>query len=119
VYSTQTQWIGLAMQLGIDDVGNSAAFSASSRPSQRTMTAAAVGHSSDVQWLANTWYQLDDIATALQQIVNRPDWAPGNSLAVLIRGTSAGAYSRKFVWSFEQGGAFAPRLVVTYSGTAN
>lgn len=115
-YSTQLQWIGLGLSVAADATGNSAPFSAVSRPSQRALTAQTMTHTSDTQWLENTWYTLLDLAPVIQEVVNRADWVPGNSISVLIRGT-ASAYSRKFVSSFEQNAGFAPRLVITYAAS--
>jgi type IV pilus assembly protein PilY1 len=113
LYSSQSQWITVAMTLAADNVGNSAAWSTSSKPSQRTLTSATVAHSSSVQWLTNTWYQLDEMKTVVQAVVNRADWTSGNSMSVIFKGTG-GAWGRKFAKSYEGGAATAPRLRVTY-----
>jgi hypothetical protein len=76
-------------------------------------------HSSNVAWQANTWYALDEIASVLQEVVNRPGWHNGHSLALILRGTSPGQWGRKFVMSCEGNPAFAPRLVVSYTGGAS
>ena len=100
-------------------MGNSAPYTATSRPSQRTPTAAQVNHSSNARWLPNTWYALGDMKTVLQEVVNRPDWQSGNAVSAILKGSGTGTWSRKFFRSFEAGAVTAPRLVVTYtSGTA-
>ena len=113
VYSRQQQWLTLAFAVRGESSGNSAAFSTSSRPSARVATTQVVNHSSNVQWLPNTWYPLDNITAVVQEIVNRADWQSGNSLSLVLRG-SGGAYARKFVRSYEDGSTQAVRLVVTY-----
>ena len=117
VYSTQNQWISCAFSIAADAVGNSSPFTSSTRPSQRTPTANAVTHSDNVSWAADTWYALDDMRAVVQEIVGRPDWQAGNSLSIILRGTGSGAFSRKFVRSFDSGAANAPRLVVTYTSS--
>ena len=93
--------------------GNAAPFTASSRPSQRVLGAARVPHSTNAQWISGTWYTLEEIAPLLQGVVARPDWAAGNSIALVLRG-SGGSWSRKFFSAFDSGAANAARLVVSY-----
>jgi len=74
-----------------------------------------------VQWqLTNPWNTGDagadqgtpDLTTVLQEVVNQPQWAPGNALVVLFRGT-AGTAIRK---AFSQDGnpAAAALLTIEY-----
>jgi hypothetical protein len=78
------------------------------------LTTAQVAHSSDVEWQANTWYSLDEMAEVVQEVVNRGDWASGNSLSVILKGTGS-AWGRKFVRSYDGAAANAPKLVITYT----
>ena len=112
--SANAQWLTIGFQYGIDAAANSAAFTTGNRPSQRTLLPQTATHSSDQQWLASTWYQLDEIAPLVQAAVNQPGWASGNALSLVLRGTGSN-WARKFATAFEGGAAFAPRLVVTYS----
>jgi hypothetical protein len=114
VASSQAQWISDSLVIAGDASGNSPAFTSGSRPSQRALTTASVAHNDDVQWLANTTYALDDMSAVIQEIVNRPDWVSGNAISVIMQGTG-GAYTRKFISSFDGGGGNAPRLVVTFT----
>ena len=111
--SSRAQWLRMSFQFGIEAVANSPAFSAAARPSQRAQLGPKVNHTSNAQWLANTWYQLDDISTILQAAITQPGWQSGNALSLLLRGTSQ-PFGRKFVRHFEAGAAVAPRLLVTY-----
>lgn len=113
VYSTQSQWVNMSYEMAFEDVGNSTTFTQTTRPSTRALTAAKVAHSSNVNWAANTTYQLDNVASSLQQVVNRADWQSGNSASLIIRGTG-GAWARKFIRSYEGNASQAARLVVTY-----
>ena len=108
--SASNQWLTTAFEFGIEAAVNSAPFSAASRPSQRTLLAPRVPHSSNVQWLEGTWYQLDQLASLLQPLVNQPGWAPGNAVSLVVRGGGQN-WARKFATAFEGGAAFAPRLV--------
>jgi len=85
---------------------STAAFNISSRP--RTTAAVA--------WAPPAWQTVGaagpgqltpNLASVLQEVVNRPGWAPGNALTVLVNGTG-----RRTARSFE-GGA-APVLRINY-----
>ena len=104
----------LGFEFGIQNVGSAAAFSPSSRPSQRTLATPRVAHSSNTSWKAGQWYALNDIAPLVQAVVNRTDWVNGNSLALVMRGTY-GTTSRMFIGAVEQGAASAAKLVVTWN----
>ncbi|MEO8611280.1 MAG: galactose oxidase-like domain-containing protein [Chloroflexota bacterium] len=112
--SAQTQWISLSLQMSAEAADNSAAFTSSSRPSQRPLTA-IVTHTSDLNWTVNNWYSLNEMGNVIQQVIGRSGWHSGNSLSVILKGTATGLWSRKFARSFEAGAAFAVRLVITYS----
>jgi hypothetical protein len=114
VYANSTQWISMNMALAAEAVGNSPTFSTNNQPSQRTLTSAQVNHSSNVQWLAGTWYSLDDLTPVIQEVVNRGDWANGNSLSVILKGTN-GQWGRKYVESYDGTTTNAPKLIITYT----
>lgn len=114
-YSTTGQWLTINVQIAGENVDSSAAFSTTSRPSARALTVARIAHSSNVQWLTNTWYSFNDMSAVVQEIVNRPGWQSGNSMGVILRGTSTSPWGRKFAASFERGAATAVRLVITYT----
>lgn len=113
VFSSQSQWITLAFNMYGENIGNSPTFSTSNLPSQRTLTAHNVSHSDDVPWNANTWYSLEDITPVIQDIVSRTDWASGNSLSIILKGTGS-AYGRKSVTSFDGSAVNSPQLLITY-----
>jgi hypothetical protein len=50
----------------------------------------------------------------IQEVVNRGDWANGNSLSVILKGTN-GQWGRKYVESYDGTPANAPKLVITYT----
>jgi hypothetical protein len=114
VRAASTQWNAMQFEWAAEASGNAAVFSATSRPSQRVLGAARVAHSTNQQWVGGTWYALDQIAPLVQGVVSRPDWAAGNSMAFVIRGTGP-AWGRKFFSAFESGAVNAARLVVTYT----
>ena len=93
--SPSGQWVTVAFEMAAEAAANSAPFSATSRPSQRALLAPKVNHASDQQWLADTWYQLDQIAPVVQAAVNQSGWASGNALSVIVRGLGQN-WARKF-----------------------
>ena len=117
VTSPTSQWSALEFEMAAEAAANSAPFSSTARPSQRTRLAPRVAHSSDAQWAAGSRIALDDITTLVQAVVQQPAWAPGQALTVILRG-AGGAWARKSVASVESGAASAPRLVVTYTNGA-
>jgi uncharacterized repeat protein (TIGR01451 family) len=60
-------------------------------------------------WSPNTTYTSPDIKSIVQEIVNRPGWADGNSMAFVISGSGSRSAS-----SFDGGAALAPVLNITY-----
>jgi hypothetical protein len=115
LYSPATQWISMSLQIAAEASDNSAAFSDTSRPSKRPLTVARVDHKSNAPWSANTWYTFDEMRTVVQEVVGRPGWKSGNSISIVMKGTG-GAWARKFMVSQEGNPAFAPKLLITYSG---
>ena len=113
VYSSQSQWIGIAFTMAAEASGNSPAFSSGNLLSSRPLTSAQVNHSDDAQWNANTWYTLDDITSVIQEVVNRSDWQSGNALSIIMKGTGS-AWGRKFIQSYDGNTSFAPTLTISY-----
>ncbi len=118
-YSTQSQWQNVSFQIAADAVDNSAAFTSNNRPAQRSLTTAAVIHSSNVQWNANTWYSIDEMAPVIQQLTNRAGWQSGNSLSLILTGLRGGTYGRKFASSFESGSTTGARLVINFQAVSS
>jgi hypothetical protein len=114
VQAASTQWLTIGLEIGLEAAASSAVFSAAAPPSARTLLTPRTPHSSNAQWLANTWYSLGDVTALVQALVNRGDWNLGNAAAFVLRGTG-GAFGRKFVRAFEGGAAAAPRLIVSYT----
>jgi len=114
--SANTQWLSLSFDIAGDAAGNSPTFSSAARPSARLLSTARVSHQSNVQWTANTSYNLNDISPIIQEIVNRNDWQSGNSLSIIMKGTG-GNFAREFVKSFEGGATTATKLTIGYTSS--
>lgn len=113
-YTPTETWIGLQLQIAAGNVGDSAPFSPENRPSQRLLTKVVVEHESNEQWVEKEWHTLATVGEVVQAVISRADWASGNSLSLILKGTGL-QWSRKFVASYEADPQFAPRLVVYYA----
>ena len=90
---------------------------ASGNVSSRTMTRASVS------WSPGAWSQGDagldqrtaNIGSIIQEIVNRPGWAPGNGLVVIIKSSDPTDLDKRAAKSFEGGRAAAAKLYVEYN----
>jgi len=91
---------------------NAPAFTTSTgNISSRVRTTAQVAWNNIPAWTAvNAKSQTPNISSILQEIVNRPGWASGNSIVIVINGTG-----RRTAESYDGEIPAAPRLVITYT----
>ncbi|MFT6086469.1 MAG: type IV pilus assembly protein PilY1 [Glaciecola sp.] len=102
-----------------ETVGDSTTFaSVDNDISNRSTTSA------EVIWNSNNNFPLSsesvlspDISAVLQEVINRGDWCGGNSLNLIIEGTSVSASSGRQTSSLESGDGITPQLIVTYDET--
>jgi hypothetical protein len=96
---------------------NAATFSSTAKVSTRSRTASAVSWS-PVAWMvagqAGAGQQTPSIASVIQEIINRPGWRSGNSLAIIITGTG-----RRVAEAYEGLPSAAPLLRVDYATGPN
>jgi len=111
-YTPTQQWIYTEMEIAAENNGNANSFSITELPSKRALTTAKINHSSDKKWAANSWNELANIASSIQEVVSRSDWNSGNSIAVIIRG-AGGEFGRKYVSSAD--GGKGAKLEITYT----
>lgn len=107
----------VSLRIRGEDVDNAAAFtSSSSNISNRTTTSAAVSWSSVPQEPENSVITSPDIASIIQEIVNREGWSSGNDLALLLERSGGGTDTLE-VESFNGEAAAAPLLRVKLQWT--
>jgi len=111
-YSRKTGWVSLTI-LG-ENHGNPGQYSDWWGPAQRTPIDSGITWSNPPELNANETFRTPDIKTIVQKIVNRSDWASGNAMAFMIKGTAGGG--RRGFQSFERSSTRAPVLHVTFSG---
>jgi hypothetical protein len=72
-----------------------------------------------IHWYPPVWNEANasgpdqrspNLATLVQEIVNRPGWDPGNDMAIMISGTG-----RRTSWSYDQSATRAPRLCISFA----
>eukprot|EP00668_Euglena_longa_P014397 GGOE01018386.1.p1 GENE.GGOE01018386.1~~GGOE01018386.1.p1 ORF type:complete len:554 (-),score=54.88 GGOE01018386.1:247-1824(-) len=73
----------------------------------RSRTFAQV-HWSIPPWTPGTTHSSEDLAPIIQEIVNLPHWAEGNSLVLILHGTSG----HRSAWAFDGNPSNAPQLVI-------
>ena len=61
-------------------------------------------------WVVNSKYQTPNIASIIQEIINRQEWQSGNSIVLIIEGTG-----RRTAEAYNGESANAPLLVIDYS----
>ncbi len=100
-------------------VGDSTTFaSVASDISNRSTTSAEVIWNSDNNFpLSSESVLSPDISAVLQEVINRGDWCGGNSLNLIIEGTSVSTSSARQASSLESGNGITPQLIVTYDET--
>ncbi len=118
VYSSAASSTAFSARVWGDAEDNPTFFGPSDRPSGRPRTAASVLiNNYTPAWNADTWYDVVDLAPIVQEIVNRPGWAPNNFLALLIQGTGT-LETRRYFKAYEAGASTAAQLVITYVTSA-
>lgn len=63
-------------------------------------------------WTGDTWYDTPDIASVLQEVIDRPGWTPGNALVVVYT-TSSFTQDRR-IWAYDGDPTKAAKLTITY-----
>lgn len=79
----------------------------------RAETASIVTWNDVPAWITDNTYQTPDLASIIQEIVTRPGWARGNSLALIFRSTDA--YGDRTAMTYNGDPAAAPVLNVQWS----
>ena len=113
VYSALNQNNPVYLSLYADNTGDSPAFTNFYPPGGRPATRNIVSQNELNIWKEKTWYNFNDLRNIVQEIVNRRDWQPGNSISIIIKNnrTDKGV---KYVESFRDNPEHAPVLTITY-----
>ena len=110
------------LKVAAHDADDSPTFAdtASSRPSGRTQTSAQVDWDISSAWEAEAWYESPDVASVVQEVVDRPGWEDGHALSVIVHDDGSDSGQRRRVYAYDSDPANAAEFVVSYvppSGT--
>ena len=97
-----------------NDVDNATAPTTYTEANDKAVTA-AISWNSVVGWTANSDYDSPSIVSILQAIVNRPGWASGQAMMVLVKNNSSSLDARRHPKTYEASTTLCARLVVTYT----
>lgn len=64
-------------------------------------------------WTESTWYDSPNIATIIQEVVDRPGWKSSNAMVIVLGPTSYSGADRK-IWAYDGYANRAAKLVITY-----
>ncbi len=78
--------------------------------SSRPTTSASVAWSNVPAWSSGTLYRSPNLASLLQEVVDRPGWASGNALALVVSGTG-----ERTAHAYDGSATQAPLLHVEYT----
>jgi hypothetical protein len=96
---------------------NAAAFSGTSKPSDRPLTTAAVNWTVPTSdfWSGNgTEFRFTpNIASLVQEIVNRSGWGSGNAMVMIVKNIDSSIYRRVYAYDRELNTIHTARLVIT------
>jgi hypothetical protein len=101
----------------IEDSDNAAAFSCATNNEveDRSYLGTTVSWSIPSSGLpTGQWNSSPDLASLIQQIVDRPGWSSGNYLSLGIWGETAAGGCKEYIYDYGSGHAELPRLTVTY-----
>jgi pectate lyase len=102
----------VALRYAAEATGSSSPFSAVPWDlTRRPRTAATVDHVPG-PWTLNAYNATPDLTRLVQEVVNRADWAPGNSLSLFI--LDRGSLSTRLVTGFGTAPAAAPTLEIRF-----
>jgi len=83
---------------------NAATFSVGSPPSSRALTTAfSTWHvPPEDQWELGEERPSSDLAEAIREVINRPDWSSGNALAVIVKNHGGAPFGHRRVIAYER-----------------
>ncbi|MBE3085823.1 MAG: hypothetical protein IMZ64_06355, partial [Bacteroidetes bacterium] len=84
-------------------------------------TTAHVHWDDQPDWTAAQWYNAPDIKAIIQEIIGNVGWASGNGIALTWNDFSSASADGNYRWvfSYDQGAASAPKLHITYTSVTH
>jgi hypothetical protein len=84
------------------------------RPSARVKTAARVDWD-PATWMSGNWYESPDLRAVIQEIVNRPDWASGHALVLLLADDGSATSVSRLIYAYDSAAANGAELRIEYT----
>jgi hypothetical protein len=114
LYGVGALTTSVAIRYAAEDVGNSAPFTTGNRSlSSRPRTQASVDDAPG-SWVTGDFNSSPDLRAIVQEVVERSDWRPGNSLTVFIDDSDSDGVRRVGSFETSRSPSRAARLTVIY-----
>lgn len=97
------------------DEDSCAAFGASARPSQRTLTTATIIWTLEENRIRGDLEVSEEIKTLVQEVVDRPGWSSGNDMGFCVFNDATGGNHYIAYASYESSSYDPPQLDITYT----
>lgn len=78
-------------------------------------TSASVNWDHYEPWTDDTWYNSPNIASVIQEVINRSGWSPRSSSLAILYSTREREGGNRNTSSCNRGGDYAPKLEITYA----
>ncbi|MBC7264114.1 MAG: hypothetical protein H5T64_07105 [Chloroflexi bacterium] len=113
VMAKETSSASVPLRIYVEDADDAATFASDNGPANRTTMPTYVDWSPG-PWTANTWYTCT-ITSLIQQVVNRPGWAFGNALDILIKDNGASYGNYRAIYSRDYAPAYRAYVTIEYA----
>jgi len=115
VRSYQSWNNALHLKVSGEAADNAGSFvNASVRPSARVKTAARVDWD-PAAWSSGAWYESPELKAVIQEIVNRPGWASGHALVLLLADDGSAANVSRLIYAYDSAPANGAELRIEYT----
>jgi len=97
-----------------EDTADASTFSSSTDWGNRVWTSASVSWSAVPAWSGGTSYSTPNIASCVQEVVNRADWSTNNGLVVGVFDNSSDTDAQRVYRTYDYGSQF-PYITIDYT----
>lgn len=113
LYSPSQQWINTRLRIFGHLSPDTPNFTQANLVSNLPRTKLSISSNQSHKWEANSWNQISNIQSIIQEITNQPNWKSGNSLGIIIKGTSP-QWGRKIIGGADTNTNQSPTLSIEY-----
>ena len=105
------------VRCSFNDVDNAVAPVNKTEAEALVLTTAYVDWSNIGAWSINTDYNSPDLASVLQEVIDRVGWSSGNALQIVVRDNSSTGNTSRYGKSRNLSATLCARLIVDYTST--